>query len=134
MEPIIKIAAQNNHYGLKGGSRFKNVLKNKNCGDEIKIEFDLTKKKIFNFRYEGEACIYCLASASLLSKNLNKLNLDNLHKLQKQIYDFFSNKKMNQPLAIFDFKQLLKKENASRKDCIGLPINAILNTKGIDDC
>jgi hypothetical protein len=54
--------------------------------------------------------------------------------LQKQIYDFFSNNKRNQTLAIFDFKQLLKKENVSRKDCIGLPINAILNTEGIDDC
>ena len=134
MDQIIKIAAQNNCYGLKGRSKFKNVLKNKNCGDEIKIEFDLEKKKIINFRYEGEACIYCLASASLLSKNLNKLYLENLHKLQKQIYDFFSNNKKNQTLAIFDFKQLLKKENVSRKECIGLPINAILNTAGIDDC
>tara|TARA_B110000305_G_C18789613_1_gene337709 strand:+ start:18 stop:422 length:405 start_codon:yes stop_codon:yes gene_type:complete len=134
MEKIIKIAAQNNHYGLKGRSRFKNVLKNKNCGDEIKIEFDIENQKFINFRYEGEACIYCLASASLLSKNLNKLSMTNLHKLQKQIYDFFSNKKRNQTLAIFDFKQLLKKENISRKECIGLPINAILSTAGVNDC
>ena len=48
MDQIIKIAAQNNCYGLKGRSKFKNVLKNKNCGDEIKIEFDLEKKKIIN--------------------------------------------------------------------------------------
>ena len=67
-------------------------------------------------------------------KKLNKLYLENLHKLQKQIYDFFGNNKRNQTLAIFDFKQLLKKENVSRKECIGLPINAILNTAGIDDC
>lgn len=46
MEQIIKIAAQNNFYGLKGRSKFKNVLKNKNCGDEIKIEFDLEKKRL----------------------------------------------------------------------------------------
>ena len=47
---------------------------------------------------------------------------------------FLVKKKKNQTLAIFDFKQLLKKENVSRKECIGLPINAILNTAGIDDC
>ena len=101
MDQIIKIAAQNNCYGLKGRSKFKNVLKNKNCGDEIKIEFDIEKKKIINFRYEGEACIYCLASASLLSKNLNKLYLENLHKLQKQIYDFFGKKKKKSNISYF---------------------------------
>ena len=46
------------------------------------IEFDLAKKKLRNFRYEGETCIYCQASASLLAKNINKLNLDNLSELK----------------------------------------------------
>lgn len=128
MEEIIRIAANNNFFGLKGKAKYSNSLKNKNCGDEIKIEFDLEKNKLKNFRYEGENCIYCQASASLLSKNISKLNLKNLSKLQMQIQEYFRENKKNQILAIFDFKKLLKKENKNRKNCISLPIDAILDT------
>ena len=131
MEKIIKLAAKTNAYCLKCIGQFKHALKNKNCGDEIKIEFDLNEKKLMNFRYEGESCVYCQASASLLSKNLSKLTLDKLKELKNQIYDYFSNDNQNQTLVIFDFKHLLKKENNSRKECIALPINAILDTPKI---
>jgi nitrogen fixation NifU-like protein len=127
MEEIIRIAANNNFFGLKGKAKYRYNLKNKNCGDEIKIEFDLEKNKLKNFRYEGEICIYCQASASLLSKNTSKLNLKNLSKLKIQIQEYFSENKNKQILAIFDFKKLLKKENKNRKDCISLPINAIMD-------
>jgi nitrogen fixation NifU-like protein len=131
MEEIIRIANNNNFFGLKGNAQYRHSLKNKSCGDEIKVEFDLEKQKLRNFRYEGETCIYCQASASLLSKNISKLNLDNLSKLKKQIQDYFGENKKNQILVLFDFKKLLKKENKNRKDCIILPINAILNTPKI---
>jgi len=131
MEEIIRIAANNNFLGLKGNAKYKHTLKNKNCGDEIKIEFDLEKKKLKNFRYEGENCIYCQASAALLSKNISKLNLENLSKLKVQIQEYFGKNKKNQVLAVFDFKKLLKKENKNRKECISLPINAILSAPKI---
>ena len=131
MEEIIRIANNNNFFGLKGNAQYRHSLKNKRCGDEIKVEFDLEKQKLRNFRYEGETCIYCQASASLLSKNISKLNLDNLSKLKTQIQDYFGENKKNQILVLFDFKKLLKKENKNRKDCIILPINAILNTPKI---
>ena len=131
MEKIIKIANNSNFFGLKKKAQYSHSLKNKNCGDEIKVEFDLAKKKLRNFRYEGETCIYCQASASLLSKNINKLNLDNLSELKTQIQEYFTENKKNQILILFDFKKLLKKENKNRKDCIILPINAILNTPKI---
>jgi nitrogen fixation NifU-like protein len=131
MEEIIRIANNNNFFGLKGNAQYRHSLKNKSCGDEIKVEFDLEKQKLRNFRYEGETCIYCQASASLLSKNISKLNLDNLSKLKTQIQDYFGESKKNQILVLFDFKKLLKKENKNRKDCIILPINAILNTPKI---
>ena len=127
MEEIIRIAANNNFFGLKGKAKYRHSLKNKNCGDEIKIEFDFEKKKLKNFRYEGENCIYCQASASLISKNISKLNLKNLSKLKIQIQEYFGKNKKKQTLAILDFKKLLKKENKNRKDCISLPINAILD-------
>ena len=87
-------ANNNNFFGLKGNAQYRHSLKNKSCGDEIKVEFDLEKQKLRNFRYEGETCIYCQASASLLSKNISKLNLDNLSKLKTQIVNFGENKKI----------------------------------------
>ena len=131
MEEIIRIANNNNFFGLKGNAQYRHSLKNKSCGDEIKVEFDLEKQKLRNFRYEGETCIYCQASASLLSKNISKLNLNNLSELKKQIQDYFSENKKNEMLILFDFKKILKKENKNRNDCIILQINDILNTPKI---
>lgn len=128
MEEIIKIAAKTKSFGIRGNAKYQFALKNKNCGDHIKIEFDLINEKIFNFRYEGETCIYCQASAALLAKNLNKLTLQKLFRLKKQIYDYFDNKFKKENLELFDFKQLLKKNHNTRKECIALPLNAILNS------
>ena len=66
MEELIKLAANTKSFGLKGNAQFKNILKNKNCGDEIKIEFDLKNKQISNFRYEGES-MHLLPSIGLVT-------------------------------------------------------------------
>ena len=134
MEELIKLAANTESFGLKGNAQFKNILKNKNCGDEIKIEFDLKNKQISNFRYEGEVCIYCQASASLLSKNINRLNWDSLGLFKIQIEKFFNQINTKQALEIMDFKSLLNINNKNRKNCIVLPIDAILTTTITNDC
>ena len=134
MEELIKLAANTKSFGLKGNAQFKNILKNKNCGDEIKIEFDLKNKQISNFRYEGEVCIYCQASASLLSKNIHRLNWDSLGLFKIQIEKFFNQINTKQALEIMDFKSLLNINNKNRKNCIVLPIDAILTTTITDDC
>jgi nitrogen fixation NifU-like protein len=133
MEELIKLAANTESFGLKGHAQFKNILKNKNCGDEIKIEFDLKNKQISNFRYEGEVCIYCQASASLLSKNINKLNWDSLGLFKIQIMNFFNQIDTKQTFEIMDFKSLLNINNRNRKNCIVLPIDAILTTTITND-
>ena len=122
MEEIIKIAAKTKSFGIRGNAKYQFALKNKNCGDNIKIEFDLINEKIFNFRYEGETCIYCQASAALLAKNLNKLTLQKLFSLKKQIYDYFDNKFKKENLELFDFKQLLKKKSQYKKRMYSLAI------------
>ena len=133
MEELIKLAANTKSFGLKGHAQFKNILKNKNCGDEIKIEFDLKNKQISNFRYEGEVCIYCQASASLLSKNINKLNWDSLGLFKIQIMNFFNQIDTKQTFEIMGFKSLLNINNRNRKNCIVLPIDAILTTTITND-
>ncbi len=75
MEEIIEIATNSKSVGLNGNAEYKYSLKNKNCGNHIIIEFHPNNEKITNFRYEGETCIFCQASSSLVSKNQNKLTL-----------------------------------------------------------
>jgi|TARA_B100001093_G_scaffold517731_1_gene600185 nitrogen fixation NifU-like protein len=133
MEELIKLAANTESFGLKGHAQFKNILKNKNCGDEIKIEFDLKDRQISNFRYEGEVCIYCQASASLLSKNINRLNWDSLALFKTQIINFFNEIDKEQTFEIKDFKSLLNINNRNRKNCIVLPFDAILTTTITND-
>lgn len=127
MEDIIQIAANNNFFGLKGNTQYTNILKNKNCGDEIKVEFDIKQEGIKNFRYEGETCIYCQASASLLANSPKKFNLKNLNELKVQIEKYFNEKKNNLKFITFGFEKILKNKNKNRKECILLPINAILD-------
>ena len=62
MKEAIQIAANTKCYGLTNKANYHGKLKNKNCGDEIQIEFNIKKNCITNFRYEGEMCIYCQAS------------------------------------------------------------------------
>jgi len=70
----------------------------------------------------------------LLSKNINKLNWDSLGLFKIQIENFFNQINTKQALEIMDFKSLLNINNKNRKNCIVLPIDAILTTTITDDC
>ena len=73
---IIKIASNTSNAGLDNEYSHKISLKNKLCGDKITLELIVLKKKILSMKYETESCVYCEASASLLSKKIKKFNLE----------------------------------------------------------
>ena len=75
---IIKIASNTTNVGLTNNYTYKCSLKNIMCGDKIKIELISKKSKINSMKYETESCIYCEASASLLSNKIKNLTLKNL--------------------------------------------------------
>ena len=66
---ILKIASNTENLSFLENHTHSTKLKNSTCGDEIKIYLIVKNKKITNFKYQGESCIYCQASASLLSRN-----------------------------------------------------------------
>ena len=106
---ILDLAFDISNYGLKNNSKHSATLKNKKCGDKIKIELEIKNKKIKNMYYETESCIFCQASASLLSKGVKNKMIKNLDKI------VYSQR----------FKSLLSKKYLSRRDCIMLPFNAL---------
>ena len=72
---IIKIASDTSNYGIKKNSNLIATSKNKICGDKITIEIEVSKNKIDKMYYETESCIFCQASASLLSKIIKNCNI-----------------------------------------------------------
>ena len=124
-DKIIKLANNTKNYGLKNNFTHKVSVKNKKCGDKIIVELVLTKGKINSMRYITESCVYCQASASLFSNKIEKLNKNNLLKLDTLLKKSFKEKVSFAKKYSF-LKQLFNMENYKRSDCILLPLNAIL--------
>jgi len=122
---ILKIASNiDNHKIIKDHSHFS---KNKNsiCGDEMEIGLLVKKNKIIKFGYQCKSCIYCQASASLLSRNLIEKTLDEVNELINQSEFFFinNNKKISNKWKIF--KKIMIQKNISRKECLLLPFETL---------
>ncbi len=123
---IIKIASNTSNVGLKNKYSYKASLKNSTCGDKITLELITDKTKISSMKYETVSCIYCEASASLLSRKIKNIEIKNIKN------DFVALKKMSNKKDIkiskklSDFKKLLNSDNINRFKCIFLPIDAVL--------
>ena len=65
---VLSIAANTDNNRNIENRTHVSKLKNSVCGDEMQIELILKNEKILDFGYQGKSCVYCQASASLLSK------------------------------------------------------------------
>ncbi len=122
---IINIAANSkNNKDIKNHTHYLK-LKNSTCGDEIQIKLIIKEDKIINFGYQTASCIYCQASASLLSKISINSKKDEIVKLcdDAKLFFYKDKKKFNDNLKLFS--NLFIEENLARKDCILLPFKAL---------
>ena len=122
---ILNIASDTeNNRNLKNHTHYSK-LKNSLCGDEIKIKLIIKDDKIVDFGYQGNSCIYCQASASLLSKisiNNKKSKLNELCDDAKLYFD--DNFQIIEKKWLI-LKKLFRKKNISRKNCILLPFKTL---------
>ena len=122
---VLKIAANtDNNRNIKNRTHVSK-LKNSLCGDEMQVELILKNEKILDFGYQGKSCVYCQASASLLSKisiNNQKKKLNDLCDKAELYFD--DNVKITEKEWI-SLKKLIKKENINKKDCILLPFKTL---------
>jgi len=123
---IIKIASNTSNVGLNNKYSHKISLKNKLCGDKITLELMVLKKKIISMKYETESCIYCEASASLLSKKITKLNIHSIKNDFINLKNLFKNKEFKVPKKFADFNKLFSSDNLERYNCIFLPFDAVI--------
>ena len=122
---ILNIASEtDNNRDIKDHTHFSR-LKNSLCGDEVLIKLIIKNEKIVDFGYQGKSCVYCQASASLLSKisiNNKKKKLNELCDDAKSYFD--GNLRIIDKKWLF-LRKLFKKKNISRKECLLLPFKTL---------
>ena len=123
---IIKIASDTSNYGVKNNSSYIATSKNKICGDKITVKIDTTNNKIQKMSYETESCIFCQASASLLSKIIKSTNIVKLRNDLNEINMSHKSKKIILKKKYKPFRKLFQQKYKERFDCILLPFNALL--------
>ena len=123
---IIKIASDTSNCGIKKNSNLTATSKNKICGDKITIEIEIFNNKIEKMSYETESCIFCQASASLLSKLIRKSNIENLRNDINEISMSHRSKKIVLKRKYKPFRKLFQQKYKQRFNCILLPFNTLL--------
>ena len=123
---IIKIASNTENHGMLDNHTHFSKLKNAICGDEMKVYLIVKNNKIINFKYECESCIYCQASVSLLSRKVKNKSVEKIKYFATKAKDSFNNK-VSFGSEWKDFDKIMTKNNIARKECLLLPINAMLD-------
>ena len=122
---ILRIASDNNNNKYIQNHTHHSKLKNPLCGDEMQINLIIDEERIIDFGYQGKCCVYCQASASLLSKiSINKKK-SKINELCDDAKSFFDG---NSDIIKKKWKlmqKLFKSKNKSRKECILLPFKTV---------
>ena len=113
-----------NHKNIKNHTHYSK-LKNSLCGDEIKIKLIIKKDKIIDFGYQTNSCVYCQASASLLSKISINSKINKINELCDTVKFYFDNDSKIKKIKWVNLKKLFHKKNISRKECILLPFKTL---------
>ena len=122
---IIKIASDtDNNRNINNHTHFSK-LRNSLCGDEMQIKLIIKDEKIVDFGYQGNSCIYCQASASLLSKISINTKKNKLNKLCDDAKLYFDGNYEIIEKKWISLEKLFKKKNLSKKECILLPFNTL---------
>ena len=122
---ILKIAADTRNNKEIKNFTHKSKYKNPICGDEMEISLVVKNQKISDIGYQCKSCIYCQASASLLSKlSINK-SVEKIKEINSFVGKFFKDTNLKFSKEWKQFEKLFKKKNISRKECILLPFKTL---------
>ena len=122
---VLKIAANTDNNRNIENRTHVSKLKNSLCGDEMQVELILKNEKILDFGYQGKSCVYCQASASLLSKISINNQKEKLNDLCDKAELYFDDDVKITDKKWISLKKLIKKENIKKRDCILLPFKTL---------
>ena len=124
---IIRIASNTENHGTLDNHTHFSKLKNSICGDDMKIYLIVKNNKITNFKYECESCIYCQASVSLLSRKTKNKSTEKVKNFAQKANSYFDKSTNSFDKEWKEFDKIMTKNNISRKECLLLPINTMLD-------
>ena len=124
---IFRIASNTDNHGTLDNHTHFSKLKNSICGDDMKIYLIVENNQITNFKYECESCIYCQASVSLLSRKAKNILIEKVKNFAQQANSYFDKNTNSFDKEWKEFDKIMTKNNISRKECLLLPINAMLD-------
>ena len=122
---VLKIAENTTNYKTVKNYSHKLKYKNSICGDEIEITLKVKNEKVIDFGYQTKSCIYCQASASLLSRKSKNKKIDEINEFLNTANFLFQDNSKIVPKHWRPFNAIFKKQNLSRKECLLLPVNAL---------
>jgi len=122
---ILEIASNTeNHKKLKN---YTHQSKNKNplCGDEMEISLIVKNNIIKDMGYQCKSCVYCQASVSMLSQKIKNKKLSEIKSLTSLMENLFKETEIKIDTKWQSFKEIINKNNISRKECLLLPFRTI---------
>ncbi len=123
---ILEIASYTeNNKTLK---KFTHKSKHKNplCGDEMEISLLVENDSVKDMGYQCKSCVYCQASASLLSRIIKNKNIAQILVFISHGDKMFSNIKVKIDNEWKNFKEIFNEKNIQRKECLLLPLRTVL--------
>ena len=131
---ILRIASDNNNNKYIQNHTHHSKLKNPLCGDEMQINLIIDEERIIDFGYQGKCCVYCQASASLLSKiSINKKK-SKIFKISKNcedgsdLNDFWTESITSTQFIVFSNFRM--NERAKRTNMFGLREGLLITSEG----
>ena len=107
---ILKLASDTKHQKKLSDFTHNSKAKNPLCGDEIQLFFKINKGKITKVSYQGKNCVYCQASANLISVNSNGKGVEEMIEVCDCVNEYFKNKgDLSENLQ--KYKELLSSKN-----------------------
>ena len=123
---ILEIASNTENNKIIDNFTHRSKNKNPICGDEMEISLIVKNDRIIDMGYQCTSCVYCQASVSLLSQKIKNKKLIEIKNFLNLCENMFENTKIVLEKNWRDFIELLNKKNASRKECLLLPIRTVL--------
>ena len=123
---ILEIASHTENNKVLENFTHKSKYKNPLCGDEMEISLIVKDNVVKDMGYQCKSCVYCQASVSLLSRKIKDKKIEEIKSFILSGEKLFTDVKTVLEKHWKDFKEILDKKNIARKDCLLLPLRAVL--------
>ena len=112
---ILEIASNTENHKVIKNHTHQSKNKNPICGDEMEISLIVKDNIIKDVGYQCRSCVYCQASVSMLSQKIKNEKLSEIKSLIILIEDLFKDTEVKIETKWQDFKEIMNKDNNSRK-------------------